>query len=131
MGEARDRENGQASKIEAEGPPMPNDVLYRESLRSAIKWLFTASGLCYGAMFGLILYFWQRSPTIPDPASGRVVPQFDKLHDRYVYLTRIQDHSILAFQLVGMACLLFCIIVDFRLKKLDTRSTRELERSED
>jgi len=95
---------------------------HREKLRSAIKWVFMVGMLCGGIMFGLILHFWETSPTVPDVISGRVIPQFDKLHGRYVYLTKMQDCSLFILLLLGVICVFSCGVIDFRLKKLTAQS---------
>jgi hypothetical protein len=96
-----------------------------------MKWLFIATMLSGVMMFGLYLYFWETSPTVPDITSGKVYPQFDKLHLRYVYLTKAENNSLPFLICVGGACLVSYVFIDLRMKKLGAQSAQEREQGPD
>jgi hypothetical protein len=104
---------------------MSDKVHRRKKLSSVAKWVFLVGMLSGGTMFGLTLHYWDTSPTVSDVASGKVIPRFDKFHDHYVYLTKMQDRSLLIFQLLAMACIASCITVDLMVKRLNARSKQE------
>jgi hypothetical protein len=110
---------------------MRDEFDYREKLRSKIRWVFLVGMLCGGMMFGLCLYYWDTAPAVPDVASGRVIPQFDKLHDRFVYLTKMQDHGIFIFLLLAAICTGYCVILGLVLERSEARSKQQLDRSQD
>lgn len=110
---------------------MTDELDHREKLRSASKGLLIAGVVSFAIMLGLEVYFWDTCPTVRDVASGSAIAEFDKLHDRYVYLPKMQHGSFLAFSFVACICIASSVIVALALEKLEARSKQRLDRSED
>lgn len=104
---------------------MDNRTNQWEGPRPVLKWVLIAGLVSIGSMFGLELYFWETSPTVPGVASGRVYSEYDKLHGCYVYLTKAQEYTFNTFFLLGCICIASYVIVNLVMHKLGARSAQE------
>ncbi len=109
------------------GLPVVDLTVQQKRLMAFTKWLFRAIILNFVLLGCLIFYFGETSPTVPDVESRKVHPFYDKVHSTYVYLTEFENDSLTLLLFMGVACVFFAILIDFKLKRLVTRSEQEQE----
>jgi hypothetical protein len=107
------------------GSPEVDLTIQQKRLMALTTWIFRAGILTFVLLGCLTFYFGETSPTVPDVESRKVQPFYDKVHGNYVYLTEFEYDGLTFTFLTCVGCVLFAILIDFKLKRSIKRSAQE------
>jgi hypothetical protein len=84
-------------------------------------WSAVINFLCLGA---LTCYYGMTCPTVSSIESGHIYPFFDKIYDRYVYVTKSEQEALPILLCVGVGCVFASVLIDLDLRR-KFRSSRQ------